>query len=150
MLKRTVKSCCNEIYKRKSYIDVGDPIPLYRYIYEGEIHTVNDRGGATRDIFWPVKDYYYTTDYREYGQGNGIYTYDKILCYVYSASEHPTGTIPLYEYLYKIKPTSDKVKSYYTTDWNELGQGNEYYKYRRIACYVYALDSKPSNSIPLL
>ena len=71
------------------------------------------------------------------------------MCYVYSASEHPTGTIPLYEYLYKIKPTSDKVKSYYTTDWNELGQGNEYYKYRRIACYVYALDSKPSNSIPL-
>ena len=147
--KEQLKAAVMKYIREKSYIDVGDPIPLYRYIYEGEIHTVNDRGGATRDIFWPVKDYYYTTDYREYGQGNGIYTYDKILCYVYSASEHPTGTIPLYEYLYKIKPTSDKVKSYYTTDWNELGQGNEYYKYRRIACYVYALDSKPSNSIPL-
>lgn len=154
--KQMLKAAVLKYMKERSFVDFGDPVPLYRYIYEGEIRTISNTGSSRRggenklvESIKPVKDYYYTTDFGEYGNEKDGYTYDKILCYVYPASEHPTGAIPLYEYLYKIKSTSNKVKSYYTTNWYELEQGNELYKYRRIACYVFSVDNKPSNSVPL-
>lgn len=151
--KSQLKEAVEKYLKENSYVDFGDPVPLYRYTFDNETWR-NFTGRRGSSVQGPTIDYYYTTDFSEYGDGNDGYTYDKILCYVYPPGNHPTGTIPLYEYLLTYKPSIrnpqiTKVKSYYTIDWDELKQGKGNYKYRRIACYVYAKDNNPISSVPL-
>lgn len=142
--KQSLKNAIVKYMEERSYVDKGEPVPLYRYtFYEGDC---NHQTG-----------WYYTTDFSEYGQGDNKYTLDKIICYVYPSNSHPSGTIPLYEYQVNYfsdggRPVTYKtknIKSYYTTNWNEHGQGDKYFKYRRIACYVYNNSSNPIGVIPL-
>lgn len=142
--KQALKDAIVKYMQERSYVDRGEPVPLYRYtFYEGDI---NHQTG-----------YYYTTDFSEYGQGNEKYTYDKIMCYVYPSNSHPSGTVPLYEYQVNYFCDGGRVetyrtaniKSYYTTEWNKYGQGDKYFKYRRIVCYVYDSSSKPEGTTEL-
>ncbi|MBE6049286.1 MAG: hypothetical protein E7214_01130 [Clostridium sp.] len=76
-----------------------------------------------------TKEYAYTTDYNLYKDGAGTdYVYDGVACYVYS--EQAYGTKPLYKYV-----RNDGV-TLFTTDYNELKEGNSVYKYDGIECYI--------------
>lgn len=143
--KNLLKSEIEKYLKEKAYKNVGEPIPLYRYTFD---RTVDDNGGISYGNieipYSPTVDYYYTTDYSEYGKGKDGYIYDKILCNVYPVNSHPAEAIPLYEYQFNFYtgPRNNmykytKVKSFYTTNWDIYKQGTETMKYRRIACYVF-------------
>ena len=92
-------------------------VPLYRYN--------SDKTG----------DHFYTTDWNELGYGKGTYKYEYVAGYVFP--NKVDGTIPLYRY-YRPSTNSPLGKGdhFYTTDWNELGNGKNGYRYERIAGYV--------------
>ncbi len=141
--KAELKTAVENYMKEKSYVDFGDPTPLYRYSFDNFIW----KDSYSRShIKGPTIDYYYTTDYSEYGKGNDIFKLDKTVCYVYPTSSHPSSSVPLYEYTRDIiRPSISRTSYFYTTD-----KGNYHdCSFRRIAFYVYATNDRPNNSIPL-
>jgi len=98
-------------------------VPLYRYN--------SDQTG----------DHFYTTDWSELGYGKGVYKYEYVAGYVFPKKVE--GTIPLYRY-YRSSTNSPLGKGdhFYTTDWNELGNGKNGYRYERIAGYVLPASEK--------
>lgn len=88
-------------------------VPLYRYM--------NDA----------LSDHFYTTSWSELQSGAYGYRYERVECYVISAST--PGTTPLYRYV------NDAVGDHlYTTNWSELGSGSYGYRYEKIECYVFS------------
>ncbi|MGD9209872.1 MAG: hypothetical protein PVI90_03810, partial [Desulfobacteraceae bacterium] len=65
-----------------------------------------------------------------YGTAYG-YTFESYVGYVYSSLVQ--GSIPLYRYY-----SSTTNDHFYTTNWEELGQGNYGYTYEGITGYVHA------------
>ena len=67
--RNELKLAIEEYATQRSYIDVGDPIPLYQYSFKaGTLYNCDNK--------------YYTIDYDEYGQGKDGYLYNKIVGYV--------------------------------------------------------------------
>lgn len=136
--KQELKKAVENYMREKSFIDFGEPTPLYRYTFDSKIWIALGGQG-------PTTDYYYTADYSEYEKGNNVFTLDKTVCYVYPVTSHPTASIPLYEYTYTFNSRIGRSAYFYTT------KKSNYHKceFRRIVCYVYASENKPKNSIPL-
>lgn len=149
--RNELKLAIEEYATQRSYIDVGDPIPLYQYSFKaGTLYNCDNK--------------YYTIDYDEYGQGKDGYLYNKIVGYVFSSAFRPSGSIPLYKYRAEF-PSYETVGGrthrifvpsyYYTTDWkgeecggvkgrcvSELPCYIYKYYYIGIACYVYPKNAK--------
>lgn len=91
-------------------------------------------------------DYFYTTKPDEIGQGQGVYTFewDKQPGYVYPADFWRDGTTQLHRYF-----NARNGNHYYTTDLNELGEGNANDKYEGPIAYVYPyIPNQPQPDIP--
>ncbi|MCD8182009.1 MAG: hypothetical protein LUE99_01730 [Bacteroides sp.] len=71
--RQALKNAIENYMRENSYIDFGDPTPLYRYTFDNNVWRKFD--GRVK----PTTDYYYMTDYSEYGKGNAGYTLDKIV-----------------------------------------------------------------------
>lgn len=81
-------------------------IPLYRYLLKSGFH-------------------FFTTNANEVGAGQG--TYEGVTGYV--SAKNDQGTIPVYRYL-------NKSAHLYTTNFNELGGGNNGWTYEGVAGYI--------------
>jgi len=107
----------------------GKPIPFYRYYNGYRI------------------DHFYTTDWKELGNGNHGWAYQGIECRIYS-SQVP-DTVPLYRYWHK-----KKSDHFYTTNIKEIGTATHgrfgwgAYLSEGIAGYCYSKD-QGSETFPL-
>lgn len=150
--RNELKLAIEEYATQRSYVDVGDPIPLYQYSFKAGTSPIIDSDNK-----------YYTIDYDEYGQGKEGYSYNKIVGYVFSSASRPSGSIPLYKYRAQFQSIEQvggrrhvirTPSYYYTTDWKgeECGGiqvnsvGGVFYRfkyyYTGIACYVYPKNAK--------
>lgn len=86
-------------------------VPLYRYW--------NPRIG----------DHFYTTNWRELGNGQHGYRYEGVQAQVWQ--RRVPGTVPLYRYW-----NSRIGDHFYTTDWRELGNGRYGYLFEGVQCCV--------------
>jgi hypothetical protein len=86
---------------------------------------------------------YYTTDFKEYGNGNYQWTYDGPIAYCFPGQE--PNTIPLYKYLYTGKDMPGR--NMYTTNYQEMGNGKDNWTYKGVSCYVYP--TQESGTVPL-
>jgi len=85
-------------------------------------------------------DHFYTTNFRELGNGRFGYRPEGIQCHV--LPQQRAGSIPLYRYW---NPTV--ADHFYTTNFRELGNGGFGYNYEAIQCYVYR--AAQPNRVPL-
>lgn len=124
MLPFVLKICTNP---RKIMIDfLSDPIssdpgvPFYRYYHH------------------KIVDHFYTTNWKELGNGKDGWSYEGIQCNIYSSLE--PGTVPLFRYW---RSGSDH---FYTTNLKEIGTsthgqvGNYGYRSEGVAGYCYPDD----------
>lgn len=141
--RNELKDAIEKYAKERSYVDAGTIVPLYQYSYKVR------PGRATE---WQ-KEYCYTTDFNIYGNGKDGYTYEKILCYVFASSSHPTAAIPVYQYVttcYTSGRYGDlREVPHYAINWDKFKQGDEYTKYKGVLCYIYPVETKGENLVNL-
>lgn len=131
------------------------PTPFYRFYKSSVVDhfystDFNELGSAQGYKYEKIEGYIYQTQvpntipiYRYYSPSNpnhfyvrewkgytfGAYQFQKIAGYTYR--KKVAGTTPLYRYYHMTRNNH-----FYTTNYNELGGGNAYYRYEGILCYV--------------
>ena len=81
-------------------------------------------------------DHFYTTNWNELGSGSGCYTYEGVAGYIANGSNSVNTTeCPQLQALHRYYASS-VVGHFYTTNWDELGEGTSVYSYEGIAGYT--------------
>lgn len=91
-----------------------------------------------------TEDHHYTTNFDELGGGNHGYRYEGVACYVHPhidtkqdpAAGQQSYTVALHRYY-----NPEHGQHFFTTNWNELGDGRDGYVREGIAGWVYPLES---------
>ena len=81
-------------------------------------------------------DHFYTTNWNELGSGSGCYTYEGVAGYIANGSNSVNTTeCPQLQALHRYYASS-VVGHFYTTNWDELGEGTSVYSYEGITGYT--------------
>ena len=108
---------------RRYTLNIHNKVPMYRYA-----NTVNE--------------HFYTIEPEELPYASGYYIENSGNPIGYAYAYKEDNTVPLYRYF-----NSYKLDHFYTTNFNELGNGNGQYVYEGIECYVYSSNVKGTKPV---